>query len=84
MPEAKPKITFTQSSTLFVLGAINYETDKEGYIIDGMGERVAATDGNLIKAKELAGLAKVSGETIFVRNDPASIMKFVKEFEEKE
>ncbi len=66
------KVTFDRSALLFMLEALGYATDKEGYIVVvKTGERFLATDGKPIKPTQVATFTK---NKIF-RSDFSSLLQ---------
>jgi len=77
----KIKVTFDESATEFVLEALGYSTDKEGYVIDIDGKRVLDKYFNKeIKAKEIGGFYKGG----IVNGDICSIIRLHEDMEIEE
>lgn len=66
----KTKLLFTEGARSFVLDALGFSTDSDGFITKD-GARVIATDGKEIKETELGGISKQG----VYRDDLYSIMQ---------
>jgi hypothetical protein len=66
-----PVITFDKESINEILYCFDKSIDGEGYVIDSDNKRVLATDGNEIKANEIADITNMG----FIRNDICSLIE---------
>ena len=71
------QITFDKELKKEILGLLEKEVDKEGFIVEknNPGQRVLAFDGTEITVDEFGGIQK--GSTVFLKNDLVSLMRLV-------
>lgn len=75
---ANVRITFDESAKKEILGYVDKEIDKEGFIIEkGTGERVLTDESSEITVDEFAGIKK--GSEVFIKNDLLSLMRLSKQ-----
>jgi len=71
------EIVFEEERREYVLDALNRGIDDEGYVVNPDGDRVVATDGEPIKAKDIGYIGH--GSTDFVRDDISQIREYLHE-----
>ena len=73
------KIIFDRSSIYFILKAFGKTVDDEGYIVEDTKEqeRVLTPEGDELRKEDLGVIA--SGSEIFIKNNFASLVNYVKE-----